>query len=129
MGLLRLLLTSRRTVVRAWHLARDARVPKHLKVLAALGVLLILSPLNFLGDIPLIGFFDDAALIGLLLSWFVRVAGPYGVDDIVQAPDVRVQSVQVPTFQKSLTDCAGRDAVQVVVPGVHVRAPDDRVIG
>ncbi len=85
MGLLRLLLTSRRTVVRAWRLARDERVPKRLKVGAALGLLLILSPINFLGDIPLLGLVDDAALIGLLLSWFVRVAGPYATDDIVQA--------------------------------------------
>ena len=75
MRLLRLFLTSRRTIVRAWALGRDARVPKHLKILAALGALLILSPLNLLGDIPLIGFFDDVALIGFLLSWFVRVAG------------------------------------------------------
>ena len=87
MGLLRLLLTSRRTVVSAWRLARDGRVPQRLKIVAALGLLLILSPLNFLGDIPLLGFFDDAALIGLLLSWFVRVAGPYGTDDIVQTAE------------------------------------------
>ena len=87
MGLLRLLLTSRRTVVGAWRLAHDGRVPTRLKILAALGLLLILSPLNFLGDIPLLGFFDDAALIGLLLSWFVRVAGPYGTDDIVQTAE------------------------------------------
>lgn len=84
MGLLRLLLTSRRTVVRAWALASDGRVPKRLKVMGALGLLLILSPINFLGDIPLLGLVDDAALIGLLLSWFVRVAGPYTIDDIVQ---------------------------------------------
>jgi uncharacterized membrane protein YkvA (DUF1232 family) len=91
MGLLRLLLTSRRAIVNAWHLARDERVPKRLKVMALIGALLILSPLNILGDIPLLGLVDDAALLGLLLSWFVRVAGPYG-------------SVQEPAFQKSLTD-------------------------
>lgn len=85
MGLLRLLLTSRRTVVRAWHLAADPRVPKRLKIMGALGLLLILSPINVLGDIPLLGLVDDAALIGFLLSWFVRVAGPYAIDDIIQA--------------------------------------------
>ena len=84
MGLLRLLLTSRRTIVRAWWLARDERVPRRFKVMALAGVLLILSPLNLLGDIPLLGFFDDAALLGFLLSWFVRVAQPYGTDDIIQ---------------------------------------------
>jgi uncharacterized membrane protein YkvA (DUF1232 family) len=85
MGLIRLLLTSRRTISRAWRLARDERVPMRFKIMASIGVLLILSPLNLLGDIPLLGFFDDAALLGFLLSWFVRVAGPYGIDDIIQA--------------------------------------------
>jgi uncharacterized membrane protein YkvA (DUF1232 family) len=84
MGLLRLLLTSRRTILRAWRLARDERVPMRFKIMASVGVLLILSPLNLLGDIPLLGFFDDAALLGFLLSWFVRVAAPYGIDDIIQ---------------------------------------------
>ncbi|HZX68771.1 MAG TPA: hypothetical protein VFE70_07795 [Candidatus Elarobacter sp.] len=104
MRLLRLFLTSRRTIVRAWALGRDARVPKHLKILAALGALLILSPLNLLGDIPLIGFFDDVALIGFLLSWFVRVAGPYAFDDIVASAQPGRQIDQLPAFQKSLTD-------------------------
>jgi uncharacterized membrane protein YkvA (DUF1232 family) len=80
MGLLRLLLASRRTLARAYALARDSRVPLRLKLLALAGVLFILSPLNLLGDIPLLGFFDDAALLALLASWFVRVAGPYGVE-------------------------------------------------
>jgi uncharacterized membrane protein YkvA (DUF1232 family) len=80
MGLLRLLLASRRTLARAYALARDSRVPLRLKLLALAGALFILSPLNLLGDIPLLGFFDDAALLALLASWFVRVAGPYGVE-------------------------------------------------
>ena len=80
MGLLRLLLTSRRTLVRAFALVRDPRVPLRLKLLALAGALFILSPLNLLGDIPLLGLFDDAALLALLASWFVRVAGPYGVE-------------------------------------------------
>jgi uncharacterized membrane protein YkvA (DUF1232 family) len=80
MGLLKLLLTSRRTAVRAYALVRDARVPKRLKLLALAALLFILSPLNVLGDIPLLGLADDAVLIGLLLSWFVRAASPYGAD-------------------------------------------------
>jgi uncharacterized membrane protein YkvA (DUF1232 family) len=80
MGLLKLLLTSRRTVVRAYALARDARVPLRLKLIAAAALLFILSPLNVLGDIPLLGIADDAVLIALVLSWFVRVASPYGVE-------------------------------------------------
>jgi uncharacterized membrane protein YkvA (DUF1232 family) len=78
MGLLKLLLTSRRTAVRAYALVRDARVPLRLKLIAAAALLFIVSPLNILGDIPLLGIADDAVLIALLLSWFVRVASPYG---------------------------------------------------
>jgi uncharacterized membrane protein YkvA (DUF1232 family) len=80
MGLLKLLLTSRRTVVRAFALFRDTRVPLRFKLIAAAALLFILSPLNVLGDIPLLGIADDAVLIALLLSWFVRVASPYGVE-------------------------------------------------
>ena len=59
---------------------RDARVPVRLKLLTAAGALFILSPLNILGDIPLLGILDDAALVALLLAWFVRAASRYGVE-------------------------------------------------
>ncbi|BDE04939.1 hypothetical protein WPS_02150 [Vulcanimicrobium alpinum] len=74
MALIRFLVTSRTTLTRAYTLARDARVPLRLKLLALAGALLILSPLNILGDIPLLGIVDDAALLGLLAAWFVRQA-------------------------------------------------------
>lgn len=80
MGLFRLFVTSRRNAIRAYALARDPRVPLRLKVIACAALLFILSPLNILGDIPLLGIVDDAALIALLLGWFVRVASPYGVE-------------------------------------------------
>jgi len=80
MSLLRLLVTSRRTVARAYELVRDPRVPVRLKVLTAACALFILSPLNILGDIPLLGIFDDAALLLMLLSWFVRAGSRYGVE-------------------------------------------------
>ena len=80
MGLLKLLLTSRRTAVRAYALVRDARVPLRLKLIALAALLFVLSPLNVLGDIPLLGVADDAVLIALLLRWFVRAASPYGVE-------------------------------------------------
>jgi uncharacterized membrane protein YkvA (DUF1232 family) len=79
MGLLKLLFTSRRTAVRAYALVRDARVPLRLKLTALAALLFILSPLNILGDIPLLGIADDAVLIAMLLSWFVRAASPYGM--------------------------------------------------
>ncbi|HTD33467.1 MAG TPA: hypothetical protein VK665_07400 [Candidatus Elarobacter sp.] len=37
----------------------------------------MLSPLNILGDIPLLGIVDDAALLALLVGWFVRSAERY----------------------------------------------------
>jgi len=80
MGFIRLLVTSRRTLARAASLLRDPRVPLRLKLLALAGALFILSPLNILGDIPLLGIIDDAALLALLLSWFVRAASRYGVE-------------------------------------------------
>ncbi len=80
MPLFRLFLTSRRNVVRAFALVQDPRVPLRLKLLTLAGAIFILSPLNILGDIPLLGIVDDVALLGLLLGWFVRSAGPYGED-------------------------------------------------
>jgi len=64
----------RKQLVEAWRLVRSSRVPLWLK-LAAIGLaLLIISPLNLLGDIPFLGMLDDVALLGLLLGWFVRSA-------------------------------------------------------
>jgi uncharacterized membrane protein YkvA (DUF1232 family) len=84
MTLLRLLLTSRRTLARAYALARDARVPMRLKVLALVGAVFILSPLNILGDIPFLGILDDAVLLALLVSWFVRAAAPWTAEVAAQ---------------------------------------------
>ena len=72
MTFFRLFFTLRTTAVRAFELIRDVRVPLRLKVLAVLAAGFILSPLNILGDIPLMGIVDDAALLALLLHWFVR---------------------------------------------------------
>ena len=77
MNFFRLFFTLRTTAVRAFELIRDVRVPLRLKVLAVLAVVFILSPLNILGDIPLIGIVDDAALLALLLNWFVRAGEPH----------------------------------------------------
>jgi uncharacterized membrane protein YkvA (DUF1232 family) len=83
MGLFLLLARSPRRFASAVGLFRNPRVPMHLKVIAVAAALAILSPLNILGDIPFLGLFDDAALLALLLSWFVRTAEPF---DLVPAP-------------------------------------------
>jgi uncharacterized membrane protein YkvA (DUF1232 family) len=61
----------------ALRLMRHPGVPMHLKLMAAAAALLILSPLNILGDIPFLGLFDDVALLALLAGWFTGVASRY----------------------------------------------------
>lgn len=85
MGLFRLLFTSRALLIRAFALARDARVPGRLKLLALLGAVLIVSPLNVLEYIPLLGIVDDVVLFGVLLSWFVRAAEGSLVSETIDA--------------------------------------------
>jgi uncharacterized membrane protein YkvA (DUF1232 family) len=80
MALFRFFLTSRENVGRALTLLRDSQVPLRFKLLLLAGVVCILSPLNILGDIPLLGILDDVALLSFLVAWFVRSAGPYGDD-------------------------------------------------
>ncbi len=77
MGILRLVFVLRCTLVNASRLMVHASVPLRLKLLAlALGAL-ILSPLNILGDIPVLGIVDDVALLGIMLGWFVNAASPH----------------------------------------------------
>ena len=63
-----------RSFAAAFRLMRSERVPLHLKIIAGLLALVIISPINILGDIPLLGMFDDVALLGMLAGWFVGVA-------------------------------------------------------
>ena len=63
-----------RSFVPAFRLLRSSRVPLHLKLIAIVSALVILSPLNVLGDIPFLGVIDDIALLGILASWFVGAA-------------------------------------------------------
>ncbi len=55
-------------------LFRDPAVPVWLKAATALLAALIISPLDLFGDIPLVGFADDAALLALLATAFVQIA-------------------------------------------------------
>lgn len=72
--LIRFLFRSWSTVQRALVLARDARVPMHLKLGALAATIFVLSPLNILGDIPLLGLADDAAMLAGVAALFVRFA-------------------------------------------------------
>lgn len=80
MRLLRILFAAKTSVLRTIPLLRDARVPAALKVLAVLAALLIVSPIDLFGDIPVLGALDDVALLTLLCMVFVRVAGRHVIE-------------------------------------------------
>jgi uncharacterized membrane protein YkvA (DUF1232 family) len=77
----------RRTLVDAYRLMGDPLVPLRLKVIVLALAVLILSPLNILGDIPLLGLVDDFALLSLLANWFVRAAGRAQATAVIDADD------------------------------------------
>jgi len=74
MKILRTLFFSRRKLMAVMPLFRDERVPASLKGIAIVLAILIFTPINFLGYIPVLGLFDDAALLMFLATWFVREA-------------------------------------------------------
>jgi uncharacterized membrane protein YkvA (DUF1232 family) len=76
----------------ALRLMRHPEVPLHLKLMAGVAALVILSPVNILGDIPLIGLFDDVALLALLAGWFVGAAGRYASAMTIEGELVPVTS-------------------------------------
>lgn len=55
-------------------LMRDGRVPLAMKCGTGLLALLIISPIDIFGDIPVLGLLDDAVLLALLCSAFVWLA-------------------------------------------------------
>jgi uncharacterized membrane protein YkvA (DUF1232 family) len=74
MRLLLRLFRARTGFLRVLPLMRDERVSTSLKLFAAAAALAIVSPLNLLGDIPIVGLLDDAVLLGLLATIFVNLA-------------------------------------------------------
>jgi uncharacterized membrane protein YkvA (DUF1232 family) len=77
MRALRLLFAAKTSIVRTFPLMRDQRVPIVLKAIAGLIALLVISPLDLFGDIPVLGMFDDVALLTLLCMWFVHQAAKH----------------------------------------------------
>jgi len=77
MRVLRLLVAARSALSSTISLMRDERVPLFLKA-ASVGIaLVIISPVDIFGDIPVLGALDDAALLALLCMWFVRQAAKH----------------------------------------------------
>jgi uncharacterized membrane protein YkvA (DUF1232 family) len=72
--LLRTLSAARRELPRVLPLMRDSRVPAWAKAVALAAAALILSPLDLLGDIPVLGLVDDVALLLFVIHLFVSFA-------------------------------------------------------
>jgi uncharacterized membrane protein YkvA (DUF1232 family) len=70
----RALFLAARNFKRMLPLMRDQRVPLRLKLFTGALALLILSPLDIFGDIPVLGILDDALLLTLLCAAFVWLA-------------------------------------------------------
>jgi uncharacterized membrane protein YkvA (DUF1232 family) len=66
----------RRQAARVGRLFLDQRVPLSLKMLTGFGALLIISPVDLLGDIPVLGMVDDTLLLVALAWLFVRFCPP-----------------------------------------------------
>jgi uncharacterized membrane protein YkvA (DUF1232 family) len=72
--IIRLLTAAAAEIPRLVPLMRDVRVPLWAKLATAAAALFIVSPLNVLGDIPLLGLVDDGTLLLFVLHLFVRYA-------------------------------------------------------
>ncbi|GAC1545491.1 MAG: hypothetical protein NVS3B16_14940 [Vulcanimicrobiaceae bacterium] len=76
---------ARHELPRVLPLYRDARVPLAAKIAALAAAAFNISPLNILGESPLLGFFDDAALLAFVIHYFVRFAEGRIANEIVPA--------------------------------------------
>ncbi len=74
MKLFRMLSAAVAEIPRLLPLMRDARVPLWSKIVAGVLAALVVSPLDLLGDIPLLGLVDDATLLLFVLHTFVNFA-------------------------------------------------------
>ena len=65
----------------------DRRAPIFPKLLLGGAVLYLLLPLDLIPDIaPILGWLDDAGLIGIALAWLVSAVGRYEADVEVAQP-------------------------------------------
>jgi len=83
--LFRIFTTAQRALPRIVPLVRDARVPLWFKAGALCAALLIISPLDIFGDIPVLGLLDDAVLLALLVNLFVMVAERWTIRSVAGA--------------------------------------------
>ena len=95
MALLKFFSAARRALPRLVPLFRHEAVPFWLKAGTVALALLIVSPIDLFGDIPVLGFVDDAVLLALLLNMFVAVASRFASTraQFVEAPMQRAAPV------------------------------------
>ena len=75
--IVRFIATTKRALPHVLPLLRHPRGPFWMKAAAVALGLLIVSPLDLFGDIPVLGLLDDAVLLALLVVAFVGVAGKF----------------------------------------------------
>lgn len=73
LGRMKLLWSLRDYGTKIAHLFLDRRVSPGLKLATSIMAVLIVSPLDLFGDIPILGLFDDVALLMLLGMLFVKL--------------------------------------------------------
>ncbi len=72
-----LLMRLRKELLLAWHLLRDPRTPGVAKLLTALALFYVLSPIDLVTDFaPVLGWLDDGVVAFLLLHWARRFVPP-----------------------------------------------------
>ncbi len=86
----------------SWRLFMDQRVAGGLKLATVAAALLIVSPLDILGDIPIIGPLDDVALLLLLVNVFVWLS-PRPIVDELSGGAVAQPRVPDPAAMKNVT--------------------------
>lgn len=58
-------------------LAADSELPRRIRIALVALIAFVVSPIDLIPDaIPVIGFADDVVIVGLVLRWVSRVAGP-----------------------------------------------------
>lgn len=58
-------------------LAADPELPRRIRVVLVALIAFVVSPIDLIPDaIPVIGFADDVVIVGLVLRWVSRIAGP-----------------------------------------------------
>ena len=58
-------------------LAADPELPRRIRIVLVALIAFVVSPIDLIPDaVPVIGFADDVVIVGLVLRWVGRMAGP-----------------------------------------------------